>query len=497
MQESREKSKTNKSPIDDLISQRKQKLEKLVEKGIEVYPNKYSATHLIGDIVEKGRKLEGETVSARGRIVSMRKMGKASFINIKDMTGRIQAYLKSDDVGEENYKTFKLLDIGDFIGLSGKMFYTKTGEFTIHAGALTPLAKSLRPLPEKWHGLKDVETRYRQRYVDLIVNDEVRKVFECRSRIIQVIREFLDKRGFLEVETPMMQSIAGGARAKPFITHHESLDMDLYLRIAPELYLKRLVVGGFEKVYEINRNFRNEGISTKHNPEFTMLEVYNAYTDYTSMMEMCELLFASIAGELSGKLEAPFKERVISLKTPWKRVSLYDILREKTGRDFSKVNSRAGMAELADSLGVKYAEGNGEFKILDHVFEAFVQPDLIEPVFITDYPSKHSPLAKPKKDNPEIAERFELFVNGQEIANAYSELNDPVQQRMRMEEQVKDKETREEGGEVDDDYIRALEYGMPPCSGLGIGIDRLVMLFTGLSSIRDVILFPQLKKETE
>ncbi len=497
MQESRENSKNSKSPIDDLISQRRQKMKELREKGVDPYPNGFDATHCISDILKKGRELEGKAVSAHGRIMSMRKMGKASFIHIQDMTGRVQAYLKRDDVGSENYMIFKLLDIGDFVGLSGKMFYTKTGELTIHVESLLPLAKSLRPLPEKWHGLKDVETRYRQRYVDLIVNEDVKEVFRLRSGIVQAIRKFLDEKDYLEVETPMMQSIAGGATAKPFITHHESLDMDLYLRIAPELYLKRLVVGGIEKVYEINRNFRNEGISTKHNPEFTMLEVYNAYTDYTSMMELCESLFNFITKELLGKPEVQSREKTINLKTPWPRVSLYDILKEKTGKDFSEVDGRDDMAKLADSLGVKYSEDNGEHKIMEHIFDKFVQPTLVDPVFIVDYPAKHSPLAKPKKDNPKIAQRFELFINGQEIANAYSELNDPIQQRAKMEEQMKDRELKKEGGVVDDDYIRALEYGMPPCSGLGIGVDRLVMLFTGSASIRDVILFPQMKKESD
>jgi len=497
MQEFNEKSETDKLVVDDLIIQRKQKIDKLRQKGIEVYPNKYDSTCSIAGVIKDEQALTDKELKVCGRIMSMRIMGKASFAHIKDMSGKIQIYIKKDDIGEDNYSVFRLMDIGDFVGIAGKLFHTKTGELTIHTAALTLLSKSLRPLPEKWHGLKDIETRYRQRYVDLIVNENVRNVFMNRSRIIQLIRKYFDDRGFIEVETPMMQPIAGGATAKPFITHHEVLDMDMYLRIAPELYLKRLVVGGFEKVYEINRNFRNEGISTKHNPEFTMLEVYNANTDYVSMMELCEALFSCIAENILKKTEVSSQGKTINLKPPWPRLSFYEILKEKTGRDFSTVNSREEMANIADELGVKYSGTNGEHKILDHIFDSFIQPELINPAFIVDYPAKYSPLAKSKKDNPEIAERFELFINGQELANAYSELNDPVRQREKMEEQVKDRELVAEGGCVDEDYLRALEYGMPPCSGLGIGIDRLVMLFTDAPSIRDVILFPQMKKEAE
>lgn len=497
MQEFNEKSETDKLVVDDLIIQRKQKIDKLRQKGIEVYPNKYDSTCSIAGVIKDEQALTDKELKVCGRIMSMRIMGKASFAHIKDMSGKIQIYIKKDDIGEDNYSVFRLMDIGDFVGIAGKLFHTKTGELTIHTSVLTLLSKSLRPLPEKWHGLKDIETRYRQRYVDLIVNENVRNVFMNRSRIIQLIRKYFDDRGFIEVETPMMQPIAGGATAKPFITHHEVLDMDMYLRIAPELYLKRLVVGGFEKVYEINRNFRNEGISTKHNPEFTMLEVYNANTDYISMMELCEALFSCIAEKILNKTEVNSQGKIINLKPPWPRLSFYEILKEKTGRDFSTVNSREEMTKIADELGVKYSGTNGEHKILDHIFDSFIQPELIDPTFIVDYPAKYSPLAKSKKANPEIAERFELFVNGQELANAYSELNDPVWQREKMEEQVKDRELVAEGGCVDEDYLRALEYGMPPCSGLGIGIDRLVMLFTDAPSIRDVILFPQMKKEAD
>jgi len=491
------------SEINKLISERKQKLEGLRKMGVDVYPRNFSTTHAISQVREKYGTLKAEekteeTVSLAGRIMSLRGMGKASFAHIKDQTGKLQIYIREDILGERNYQIFRKFDIGDLIGVTGKVFSTKTGELSILVENLTLLAKSLRPLPEKWHGLKDIETRYRQRYIDLVVNEQVKDVFCTRSLIIKVIRKFLDNLGFLEVETPMMQSIVGGAAAKPFLTHHQALDMKLYLRISPELFLKRLVVGGLEKVYEVNRSFRNEGISTRHNPEFTMLEVYQAYSDYNGMMDLCQKMILSIAKEVLGKEDFVYQENKISLgKIPWQRFSLYELLKEHTGLDFTNIHGLSEMRKAADRLNVKYKKDSPKHKILDHIFESYVQKKLIQPTFILDYPAEFSPLAKAKKDNPELVERFELFIGGEELANAYSELNDPVEQRRRMEKQVEEKVIGEGiEAEVDEDYLRALEYGLPPCGGLGIGVDRLVMVFTNSNSIRDVILFPQMRKET-
>ncbi|MEE9315604.1 MAG: lysine--tRNA ligase [bacterium] len=489
--------------INKLISERKQKLEELRKLGVDVYPRNFSITHTISQVREKYGTLKAEekteeTVSLAGRIMSLRRMGKASFAHMKDQTGKLQIYTREDVLGERNYQIFRKLDIGDLIGVTGKVFSTKTGELSIQVEDLTLLAKSLRPLPEKWHGLKDIETRYRQRYIDLVVNEQVKDVFCTRSLIIKGIRKFLDNLGFLEVETPMMQSVVGGAAAKPFLTHHQALDMELYLRISPELFLKRLVVGGLEKVYEVNRSFRNEGVSTRHNPEFTMLEVYQAYSDYNGMMDLCQKMILSIAKEVLGKEDFVYQENKISLgKIPWQRFSLYELLKEHTGLDFTNIHGLSEMRKAADGLNVKYKKDSPKHKILDHIFESYVQKKLIQPTFVLDYPAEFSPLAKAKKDNPELVERFELFIGGEELANAYSELNDPVEQRKRMEKQVEEKDIGEgREAEVDEDYLRALEYGLPPCGGLGIGVDRLVMVFTNSNSIRDVILFPQMRKET-
>jgi lysyl-tRNA synthetase class 2 len=490
--------------INKLIWERKQKLEELQKLGVNPYPHNFSVTHTISQVRGKYGALKAEekteeTVSLAGRIMSLRRMGKASFAHIKDGTGKLQIYVREDISGEKNYKIFRKLDIGDFIGVMGKVFSTKTGELSIQVEDLILLAKSLRPLPEKWHGLKDIETRYRQRYVDLVVNEQVKNVFLTRSLIIKAIREFLDNSGFLEVETPMMQSIVGGALAKPFLTYHQALDMELYLRISPELFLKRLVVGGLEKVYELNRSFRNEGVSTRHNPEFTMLEVYQAYSDYNTMMELCEKMILFIAKEVVGDEDIIYQKNKISLGiVPWRRFSLYNLLKEHTGLDFINISGLSEMREAADRLNVKYDKHTPKHKILDHIFETYVQKKLIQPTFVLDYPTEFSPLAKAKKDNPDLVERFELFIGGEELANAYSELNDPVEQRRRMEEQVRKRDLGEEKElVVDEDYLRALEYGMPPCGGLGLGVDRLVMVFTDSSSIRDVILFPQMRKEGE
>ncbi|NIM03065.1 lysine--tRNA ligase [bacterium] len=492
------------SEINKLISERKQKLEELRKMGVDVYPRNFATTHAISQIREKYGTLKaeektGETVSLAGRIMSLRGMGKASFAHIKDQTGKVQIYIREDVLGAGNYGIFKRFDVGDFIGVMGKVFSTKTGELSIQVEKLTLLAKSLRPLPEKWHGLKDIETRYRQRYIDLLVNEQVKNVFSTRSLIIQAVRKFLDNLGFLEVETPMMQSIVGGAIAKPFLTHHQALDMELYLRISPELFLKRLVVGGLEKVYEVNKSFRNEGVSTRHNPEFTMLEVYQAYSDYKGMMDLCQKVILFIAKEVLHKEELVYQKNKINLgKTPWQKFSLYELLKEHTKIDFTNIHGLAEIRKVADRLDVKYKKDSPKHKILDHIFEAYVQKKLIQPTFVLDYPTEFSPLAKAKKDNPELVERFELFIGGEELANAYSELNDPVEQRRRMEKQVEDRDIGEgREAEVDEDYLRALEYGLPPCGGLGVGVDRLVMVFTDSKSIRDVILFPHMRKEAE
>lgn len=492
------------SEINKLISERKQKLEELRKMGVDVYPRNFSTTHVISQVREKYGTLKAEekteeTVSLAGRIMSLRGMGKASFAHIKDGTGKLQIYVREDVLGEGNYQIFRKFDIGDLIGVRGKVFSTKTGELSIQVEKLTLLAKSLRPLPEKWHGLKDIETRYRQRYIDLLVNEQVQNVFSTRSLIIKAIRGFLDNLGFLEVETPMMQSVVGGAIAKPFLTHHQALDMELYLRISPELFLKRLVVGGLEKVYEVNRSFRNEGVSTRHNPEFTMLEVYQAYSDYEGMMDLCQQMILFVAKQVLGKEELTYQKNKINLREiPWQKFSLYELLQEHTRLDFTNIHGLSEMRKVADRLDVKYNKDSPKHKILDHIFETYVQKNLIQPTFVLDYPTEFSPLAKAKKDNPELVERFELFIGGEELANAYSELNDPVEQRRRMEIQVEDRDIGAGGeAEVDEDYLRALEYGLPPCGGLGIGVDRLVMVFTDSDSIRDVILFPQMRKEAE
>ncbi len=473
--------------INDLIKQRIKKLESLKEKGIEPYGGKFEKSVDIGDLVKNFE--EGTEVSAAGRVMAIRSHGKSCFIDVKDSTGKIQNYIKSAELKESGTAVFDNLDIGDIIGLTGKTFKTRTGEPTVHVAGLVMLSKAIRPLPEKWHGLKDIETRYRQRYVDLIVNKEVKDVFELRSRMISRIRAFLDEKGFLEVETPMMQPLAGGAAAKPFKTHHEALGIDLYLRIAPELYLKRLLVGGFEKVYEINRNFRNEGLSPRHNPEFTMMEVYAAYANYEDMINLTQDLISGLAWDLLGKYVIARGDTEIDLSPPWDRIPFreaiikYSGVDHKDGRDLSKA---------ARDMGLDIKDAKFDEEIANKIFEKTVEPKLIKPTFITDYPARLCPLSKRKPGAPDLAERFELFINGQELANAYSELNDPLEQKSRFEEQAAS-DSAVKG--IDEDFVRALEYGMPPAGGLGIGIDRLVMLLANCDSIKDVILFPQLKPE--
>ena len=486
----------------ELIQQRFKKLAEISAMGTKPYAGRFdvstSAQALIdtyGNTAKEELEAKRIEVVIAGRIVAMRSFGKAGFGHIQDGSGRIQVYFQKNTLGEDRYALFKKIDIGDFIGVKGFLFRTKTNELTVEMEEFTLLSKSLRPLPEKWHGLTDVELRYRQRYVDLIVNPEVKNVFILRTKIVQAIRSFLNARGYLEVETPMMQSIPGGATAKPFKTHHNALDMDLYLRIAPELYLKRLLVGGFERVYEINRNFRNEGISTRHNPEFTMLEFYTAYADYRYLLDLTEQMVSQVAQEVLGTTEVEYEGHKISLAPPWKRVTYLDSLRQAGVPD--EVLIDAGKArDYAKKLGANLKGGEPLGKILNEIFEALVEPKLIQPTFVTDYPTDISPLSKKCDDNPDYVERFELFVVGRELANAFSELNDPIDQKERFQKQVTEREAGdEEAHQMDEDFIRALEYGMPPAAGEGIGIDRLVMLLTGSNSIRDVILFPQMKKE--
>jgi lysyl-tRNA synthetase class 2 len=486
----------------ELVQQRFKKLAEISAMGKKTYAGRFdvstSAQALIetyGNTTKEELESKRIEVTVAGRIIAMRSFGKACFSHIQDGSERIQVYFQKNTLGEDRYALFKKIDIGDFIGVTGFLFRTKTNELTIEVEDFTLLSKALRPLPEKWHGLTDVELRYRQRYVDLIVNPEVKKVFLLRTKIIQAIRSFLNARNYLEVETPMMQSIPGGATAKPFKTHHNALDMDLYLRIAPELYLKRLLVGGFERVYEINRNFRNEGISTRHNPEFTMLEFYTAYADYQYLLDFTEQMISTVALEVLGTTEVEYEGHKISLAPPWKRVTYIDSLRQAgVPNDVLADAEKARVYAL--KLGGNLKGGEPLGKILNEIFEAMVEPKLIQPTFITDYPTDISPLSKKRDDNPAFVERFELFVLGRELANAFSELNDPVDQKQRFQKQVSEREAGdEEAHQMDEDFIRALEYGMPPAAGEGIGIDRLVMLLTGSSSIRDVILFPQMKKE--
>jgi lysyl-tRNA synthetase, class II len=486
----------------ELIQQRFKKLADISAMGKRPYAGRYavsiSSQELLaahGSTSKEDLEKRKVTVSLAGRIVALRSFGKACFCHIQDGSGKIQLYFQKNALGEELFNLFKKLDIGDFVGVKGFLFRTRTEELTVDVEQFELLAKSLRPLPEKWHGLTDVEIRYRQRYVDLIVNPEVKAVFLLRTKIIQSIRSFLNARGFLEVETPMMQSIPGGAAARPFKTHHNALDMDLFLRIAPELYLKRLLVGGFERVYEINRNFRNEGISTRHNPEFTMLEFYLAYADYRDLIEMTEQMISTVAVEVLGTTSITYEGHSINLAPPWKKMTFLESLKEAGVPD--DVLANAEMArDYAKKLGAQLKGGEPLGKLWNELFEALVEPSLIQPTFITDYPTDISPLSKKREDDPNFVERFELFVVGREMANAFSELNDPVDQKERLLKQVTEREAGDdEAHQMDEDFIRALEYGMPPAAGEGIGIDRLVMLLTGSPSIRDVILFPQMKKE--
>ena len=485
----------------ELIRQRHAKLEALRRRGLDPFGGRYPVTHWAGPLharlaaaTEEEELRAVGPVSLAGRIVTLRHHGKTCFAHLMDHTGRIQLYARADQLGDD-YTLFTDLDLGDFIGATGEMMRTRTGELTLAVKAFTFLAKSLRPLPEKWHGLKDVETRYRQRYVDLVVNPDSRRIFLLRSQIIRAIRAFLDARGFVEVETPMMQPIPGGAIARPFKTHHNALGMDLYLRVAPELYLKRLVVGGFERVYEISRVFRNEGVSTRHNPEFTILEFYQAYADYTDLMELTEALFAELARSLLGTLTLAWGEHTIDLTPPWPRLPFFEALSQALGAPVTPDTEPNILRQIASHRDVGHAGADAPTLWKD-VFDALVEPTLVQPIFITDFPIELSPLAKRKRDNPRLVDRFEGYIGCRELINAYSELNDPIDQLGRFREQAAlAARGDDEAHWLDEDYVRALEYGMPPTAGEGIGIDRLVMLFADQPSIREVILFPHLRPE--
>jgi lysyl-tRNA synthetase class 2 len=481
----------------ELIQHRKDKLKKLKEKNINPYPYSFRKTHLSSQIIEEFEELEKEEkeVKVAGRIVALRPHGKTVFAHLQDGAGKIQIYVKKDEVGEEKFGLLDLFDIGDFLGVTGKVFKTRTGEITVRTTDFCILSKSLLPLPEKWHGLQDKELRYRQRYVDLIVNAEVKKIFLFRTELIKALREFLDNLGFVEVETPTLQPLYGGAFARPFVTHHNALDIDLYLRIADELYLKRLIVGGFEKVYEVCKVFRNEGMDRNHNPEFTMLELYQAYADYHDIMELYENMMNHAVSKVLGSNTFEFEGNRIELTPPWKRIPMLEAIKEQTGVDLTD-KSEEEIRAAAKSLNVKEDLSRPKGKLIEAIFETQVQPKLIQPTFVTEYPVEMSPLAKHHREKEGLTERFELFIGGCEMGNAFSELNDPQDQRERFLQQAEfAKRGDDEAQMLDEDFIRALEYGMPPTGGLGFGIDRLVMILTNTHSIREVILFPQMRPE--
>jgi len=494
--------------FNQLIQIRKEKLDKIREMGINPYPYEFDQSHKSRDIKDHFEDLEEKEVSIAGRMMSVRLMGKAAFCHIQDEQGRIQAYIRKNEIGDQGFELFKILDIGDHIGIHGQVFKTRTGEITVFAKEIRLLSKSIRPLPivkEKeedgqkivYDQFADKEMRYRQRYVDLVVNPEVKEVFIKRSQIISTMRDFLNQQGFLEVETPIMQPIYGGAAARPFVTHHNALDRDFYLRIANELYLKRLIVGGFDRVYEFAKDFRNEGMDRFHNPEFTMMELYVAYKDYKWMMEFVERIFNHVAQRVLGTSKITVGTYEIDLAPPWKRLTMFDAIQEFTGQDLTDMDEKA-LRKVAGKLHVELEPEMGRGKIIDEIFGELVEPKLIQPTFIIDYPLEMSPLAKKHRENPRVVERFEPIIAGKEVANAFSELNDPLDQRARFEEQMKLKARGDlEAQEMDEDFLRALEIGMPPTAGLGIGIDRMVMLLTNQPSIRDVILFPQMRPENK
>lgn len=487
-----------------LIQQRREKLAKLRQRG-PVYPNGFTRDALTDDLhglygKHSPESFESEPVQVRvaGRMMAKRVMGGSSFAHIQDSSGRLQIFVDRNALGTEDYDEFKTWDVGDIVAVEGTLFKTRTGELTVRAAGLQLLAKSLRPLPEKFHGLADTEIRYRQRYLDLVMNPDSAQVFRTRTRVVQHVRDFMNALGFLEVETPMMQPVAGGANAKPFVTHHNALDMELYLRIAPELYLKRLVVGGLERVYEINRNFRNEGVSTRHNPEFTMLEFYQAYATYEDLMDLTESLMRSLAQAITGGTQLPYQGEVLDFDRKFKRLQLEQVVAETNGLDRERLRDVAYLREVCARLTIPFAEGDGPGKLQFGIFEKTVEPELKEPTFIVDHPTEVSPLSRRKDGDPFLVDRFEFYVSGREIANGFSELNDPEDQAERFRAQAQAKAGGdEEAMYYDADYVRALEYGMPPTAGEGIGIDRLVMLFTDSASIRDVILFPLMRPEAK
>jgi len=491
------------SRIDRIAQQRLEKLNRIRARGIPPYPHRYHRTHTTQQAIallkqqEERGQAEAAGVSLAGRIMAHRPMGKISFLDIRDGSGKIQLCFYKDRLGEENLKLFRDLDIGDIIGVSGKLFRTKSGEPTLEVENFTMLAKSLQPLPEKWHGLSDVDKRYRQRYLDLIANAEAKEIFRTRSQVIAAIREFLNQRGFLEVETPVLQPSAGGALARPFTTYHHALDQDFYLRIALELHLKRLIIGGFDKVYELGRIFRNEGISTKHNPEFTMLESYETYADYNDVMSMVEEMVSEVSQQVLGTDKVEFGGSTLDFKPPWQRLELRQAIIKYSGIDFEKYPDTDSLRAAMLGLKMEVDPQKDRGRLIDELISTFVEPNILQPTFLLDYPVEMSPLAKTKPDNNRLVERFEAFAGGMEIANAFTELNDPVEQRERFLRQQKEHKPEDEATEtIDQDFLLALEYGMPPTGGLGVGIDRLVMLLTGQQSIREVILFPQLREKT-
>src|SRR5215510_3686317 len=485
----------------ELIRRRKEKLDAWRGRGIEPFGGRFPVTHKSGELQARYRDApddalkEAGLVGLAGRVIALRDHGKTCFADLQDSSGKIQLYARADTLGDQ-FASFSDIDVGDFVGVTGELFRTRKGELSVAVKQFEFLAKALRPLPEKWHGLKDVETRYRRRYVDLAVNPKVRETFVLRSRIVAALRTFFDARGFLEVETPMMQPIPGGAAARPFQTHHHALDMPLYLRIAPELYLKRLLVGGLERVYEINRNFRNEGVSTQHNPEFTMLEFYQAYADYGDLMQLTEELFVALARTLRGRLDLTWGEHAIDLAPPWRRLAFFDGLSQALGMAVTPDAQPMMVGEAAAARGISYDPAAPVAVLWKDAFEALVEPSLVAPTFVIDFPVELSPLSKRKREDPRLVDRFELFIGRRELANAYTELNDPLDQRERFLSQAAARARGDDEAHwLDDDYVRALEYGMPPTAGEGIGIDRLVMLFANLPSIREVILFPHLRPE--
>jgi lysyl-tRNA synthetase class 2 len=487
------------SRLERITEQRLDSLSKIRARGIDPYPHSYHPSHTTREAITLFEQ-QGESsqdISLAGRIMSKRSMGKMSFLDIRDSSDKIQLSLRYNLLGQERYELLQDIDIGDIIGAEGKLFRTKAGELTLEVSDFTMLCKSIRPLPEKWHGLADVEKRYRQRYLDLISNEESKSIFTLRSKIITAIRSFLDKQGFMEVETPVLQPHAGGALARPFVTHHHALDEDLYLRIALELHLKRLVIGGFDRVYEMGRVFRNEGISVKHNPEFTLLECYQAYSDYNDVMILVEKILEHIARTVLGDTKLACNGKTIDLGRPWQRLSLREAIENYCGIDFEDYPDADSLGSRMAEMGMEIDPGKGRGRLVDELLSTSVEPKLIQPTFLLDYPVEMSPLAKSKRGNSRLVERFEGFVGGREVANAFTELNDPVEQRERFQQQLREQAADEEVEIADEDFLQALEYGMPPTGGLGIGIDRLVMLFAGQQSIREVILFPQLKTKPE